>query len=236
MPSLTACPKLISAGDDLVRKSLVDVLEVHVQHASGVRGGEGDRVGAPDDEVAGVDAEADVRPGDDPFGLLAALDHRADVGVEGCDHAALGRAVADPVEVAEHHGPALVVEHGAGVVPVDSGEGGEDHDAGAGRQAAVDEGVHLRDRVVRRRRAAARGGSLRPPGGGRPPAAWPSPRARPRGSRPGRTPSRPARARACRRGPSGRRAGSPSRGPRRLPTRSARPRCGSGRGRTSAAP
>jgi hypothetical protein len=46
-----------------------------------MRRGQRDRVGAADGQVAGVDAEADVGPGDDLLDLVAPLDHRADVRV-----------------------------------------------------------------------------------------------------------------------------------------------------------
>ena len=58
-----------------------DVLEVDVGDAVGV-GRDGHGVTA-DEEVPGVEAEPDAAARDDPVGLLAALDHGADVGVQG---------------------------------------------------------------------------------------------------------------------------------------------------------
>ncbi len=108
----------------------VDVLQVHVDDPLGMGGGEGHRIRAPDQQVTGVDAEPDPRPGEDALGLLARLDHGPDVGVQRRHHTAGPGTVRDPVEVAEQDGPAGIVQLGPVVVPVDAGEGRQHHDAG----------------------------------------------------------------------------------------------------------
>ena len=194
-----------------------------------VGGGERDRVAATDQEVAGVDAQAHAGAGEHPLGLLPRLDHGADVGVERRHDAAGAGVVGDPVEVAEQRRPAGVVQLGPGVVPVDPGVGRQHDDAGAAGDAAVDEAVHLGHRVVLRGRAAGPAGSRRPRAARTTRAARPWPRARPPGSRRGRTRWRPAPARASARAPCRPRAGSPSRAPRTRPTRSGHRRSGPGR-------
>jgi hypothetical protein len=104
---------------------------VHVHHAVGVLGGQRDRVRTADEEMAGVNAQADPRAGENPLGLLTRLHHGPHVRVHAGDQATRGGPVGDPVEVAEHHRPAGIVENRARVVPLDAGERGQDHHAGS---------------------------------------------------------------------------------------------------------
>ena len=160
----------------------------------GVLDGDPDGVAAADEQVAGVEAERDAAAGQHAVGLLARLDHGADVRVQGREQAVLRRGVRDPVEVGQQRRPLGVVEHRALVVALRAGGGGDDdrgrlrgdervhglHDLRQGVERGVVE--HRPERTGRRRAA-------RPRRGWRP---WP--RGRREGTRPGRTrwpPGRP---------------------------------------------
>ena len=92
----------------------------------GVLDGDADGVAPADEQVAGVEAERDAAAGQHAVGLLARLDHGADVGVQGREQAVLGRGVRDPVEVGQQRRPLGVVEHRALVVALRAGGGGDD--------------------------------------------------------------------------------------------------------------
>src|SRR6266568_4176585 len=133
-------------GCDLV----VDVLEVGVRDA--VRGlpGQLGRVGAADQQVAGVQAERDGRALKHPLDLLAALHHGADVRVQHGTDAARGGQAGEPVEVGEQRLPARLVQVGPGVVAVLAGGGGQHEGPGAGGVVTVEQAVDLRRGVVAR--------------------------------------------------------------------------------------
>ena len=108
---------------------------------------EGHRVGAADQEVAGVEGEPDRAPVEDAIDFVRPLDHRADVGVKRGLDALLTGDVADPVQVGEEQLPLRLIEGRALVVPLQAGGGGE-HQAGrAGgtevRQRALDVGQRV---------------------------------------------------------------------------------------------
>nr|WP_238453674.1 hypothetical protein [Micromonospora sp. ATA51] len=91
-----------------------------------------DRVAAADVQVPGVEAQADAAPGEHPGGLLAALDHRADMRVQGGDESAGGCGLGDAVKVAQEGRPAGLVEDRALVVALLTRCSGDDHRRCAG--------------------------------------------------------------------------------------------------------
>ena len=94
------------AGLDLPGPVEADVLEVDVGDPVRVlRLRDGDRVAAADEQVTGVEAQPDAAAGEHPVGLLARLDHGADVRVQGGGEAASGGSLLDPVEVAQQRLP-----------------------------------------------------------------------------------------------------------------------------------
>ena len=110
--------------------------------------GEVGRVGAADQQVAGVQAQRDRGPAEHPLHLVAVLDHGAHVGVQHGADAMLGCPVADPVQVAQQQVPAVVVEDGPAVVAVEPGRRGEHEDLGAGGVVLLQDAVDRRERVV----------------------------------------------------------------------------------------
>ena len=108
------------------------------------------RVTAADEQVAGVEAQPDAAAGEHPVGLLARLDHGADVRVQRGGEAASGGSLLEPVEVAQQRLPAGVVEHGTGVVALLPGRGGEHDGRGARRDEALHRPLDLGERVVAR--------------------------------------------------------------------------------------
>src|SRR5699024_3955380 len=66
------------------------------------------------------------------IGLLAGLDHRPHVGVQGCGEPAVGGGVGDAVEVGQQGGPTHVVELRTVVVAVGTGGRGDDNGRGVG--------------------------------------------------------------------------------------------------------
>jgi hypothetical protein len=106
------------------------------------------RVGAADEQMAGVQAEVDRGADEDPLDLGAVLDHGADVGVQHRPHPPARGQRGQAVQVAQQDPPAVVVQLRAGVVALLAGDGRQHQHArprgGVGRQEAVD----LRHRVV----------------------------------------------------------------------------------------
>ena len=109
-----------------------------------------DRVAAADQQVPGVEAQADAAAAQHPFGLLTGNDHGADVGVQSSSPATLGGGHVEPVEIAEEGGRALGVEHRAGVVPLGSGRRREHERGGVRGDETVHGRVDLGERVVAR--------------------------------------------------------------------------------------
>ena len=114
----------------------------------GVGDSDRDRVSSPDEQVAGVEAEPDPRPGEHPLRLVAALDHRADVGVQRRGQAAGGHRVVEPVEVGQQGGPARLVELGPGVVALRPRGRSEDDRGRAGREQPSEGCLDVGERVV----------------------------------------------------------------------------------------
>ncbi len=159
---------MADAGGDVGRH----VLEVDVGHPVRTLLRDGDRVAAADQQVPGVEAQADAAAAQHPFGLLAGLDHGADVGVQGRLEATRGGGHVEPVEIAEEGGPALGVEHRAGVVPLGPGRRREHERGGVRGDETVHGQVDLGERVVVRvvqddRDELADGGEPVPPEHGR---------------------------------------------------------------------
>ena len=106
------------------------------------------RVGAADQQVAGVQAQRDGRAFQHALHFAAALDHGADVRVQDGADAAPGGQGGEPVEVGQQSLPAGLVEVGPGVVAVAAGGGGQHEDACAGGVVAVEQPLDPGHRVV----------------------------------------------------------------------------------------
>ena len=83
---------------------------MHVGDALGSLTRQVDRIGAADQQVAGVQAQGDGRAVEHSQDLVALLDHRSDVRVDNCPDSALGRGVGEAIEIVQQGFPTLLVQ------------------------------------------------------------------------------------------------------------------------------
>jgi len=121
-----------------------------VRDPAGDLAGQRGRVGAADQQVPGVEAERDRRTVQHPLHFRGVLHHRADVRVQDREHAVLGGQRAQPVQVAQQRGPAVLIQRGTRVVPGLAAVGGQHQGARSGVGVSGQDGPDLRDRVVPR--------------------------------------------------------------------------------------
>src|SRR4029077_367180 len=88
----------------------VHVFEVGVGDAVGGGADQLQRIGTTDEQVAGVQAQRDLRSVEHPGDLVLVFDHGADVGGQPRADAAVGGGVVQPVKVGEQCVPAVVVQ------------------------------------------------------------------------------------------------------------------------------
>ncbi len=115
-------------------------------------GREGHRVGAADEQVPGVQAQADPAAGKHVLDIAAGLDHGANVRVHGRGDPEPACDQGKPVEVGQQHLPAVIVDHRTHVIPGGAGHGSQHERAcaggGEGGQCLLDLGDRVEGRVV----------------------------------------------------------------------------------------
>ena len=150
-PSLYGGDEVELAGAQPDAHGIVDVLEVHVRDP--VREGPHDleRVGAAEREMAGVEADGDVRAREHAFDVLVALDHGAPVRMEHVDDPVFGRCLVEEWERRQQVIPLRVgqIDPGRPVVVDDRGRVDE---TGTQRREERRSAAYLCDRRLQLRR------------------------------------------------------------------------------------
>ncbi len=129
----------------LLRQVGRDVLQMDVDHAIPRVRGELDRIGPPDHQMAGVDAQGHGRGLQQALDVLGSLDDRAVMGMEG-DRRPRSRAEIDhPADPAPERRPCGGVEIRTGLIAVPTGAAARTSTLGAGRGHQVGLRGHPRE-------------------------------------------------------------------------------------------